>query len=160
MQRRSVQHLTILTVASIAAIASGCGPRQARPPIANTAPGGRGTSVQSASPPKSYYERQADATSAYAVAPRREQQPVQTFDTPATQHTQPVQPPPSSPGFVGKQVSIHFTASSLSLGTGPRRDIVKGKVLSADTEWLVLQVENSDKPLYIPRTSVMAIQVE
>ncbi len=66
----------------------------------------------------------------------------------------------AAPGFVGKNVAIHFTASSLSLGSGPRRDIIKGKVLSADAEWVVLQVSDADKPLYIPRTSVMAIQVE
>lgn len=160
MLQCSPQRFAVVLITIAACCATGCAGRGNRKPVATAAPAGRGASVPNAStPPASYYERQDQnyqSAAARAEGPVRTG-PVQTFDAPTSTAPTVVA---ATPGFVGKQVSIHFTASSLSLGTGPRRDIVKGKVLSADGEWVVLQVKDEDKPLYIPRTSVMAIQVE
>lgn len=152
-----------MALVMVGAIVTGCGPRKTPPPVATAAPGGRGVSNPSPRFPRSVYEQSDVSVGSAQPQAASSAGPIKTFDdkpaAPASHATtvDSAAAVPTKAGFVGKVVTVHLTQGSLALGSGPRHDLVKGKVASIDAEWLVIESDEG-KTLHIPRATVLAIE--
>ncbi|HEV7299731.1 MAG TPA: hypothetical protein VGN72_10230 [Tepidisphaeraceae bacterium] len=61
--------------------------------------------------------------------------------------------------LAGQTVSLHLIQGAPALAPGPRRDVLKGVLRSIDSQWIILETEGG-KRLFVPRTSVLAIEQE
>ena len=127
---------TLLTLSLVAIVAAGCTAGRDVKQTAGAKPAGRGSSV--------------------AMAP---------LGRTATQPTATAAVTESSNGaatalanaLIGQTVSLHLMQGAPALSPGPRRDVLKGVLRGLDSQWIVLETEVG-KRLYVPRTSVLAIE--